>query len=230
MKRDDKLFVLTGAGISAESGLPTFRSPHGIWQNNLVQQVCTSEAWEQDPWRVWQFYAFRRSMALKAKPNPAHIALAELEAAMGDRFFLCTQNVDNLHEQAGSKRLAHIHGEIHKSRCSGDCSEPVEDTAVYKLRSEIPRCYCGALMRPHIVLFGEYPLNMEQVEDTLEDSTIMLVVGTSGVVQPAASLVGRAKRRGIRTVYVGLEEPKNASKFSEVILGEAGKVLPSLLL
>lgn len=229
IKQIDNVFVLTGAGISAESGLPTFRSPGGLWQGPIVEQVCTPEAWERDPWKVWQFYSTRRAAALAAKPNPAHFALAGLEARIGDRFFLCTQNVDDLHEQAGSHRLIHIHGEIRKSRCSEGCSEPVEDLRVYKLRSEVPRCHCGALLRPHVVFFDESPLELDRVDDELDRATLLLVVGTSGTVQPAASLVVRAKKRGIRTVYVGLENPKNSSKFSEIILGKAGETLPLIL-
>ncbi len=124
----DRVFVLTGAGISAESGLPTFRASDGLWAGHRVEDVCTPEALELNPALVWQFYSERRAQGAKAEPNPAHVALAELEAKLGDRFFLCTQNVDDLHERAGSKRLVHMHGELAKSRCEDECGRPpVED-------------------------------------------------------------------------------------------------------
>ena len=128
----DRVFVLTGAGISAESGLPTFRAEDGLWAGNRIEDVCTPEAWERNPELVWQFYSARRAAAQKAQPNPAHYALAELESRMGDSFFLCTQNVDDLHERAGSVRLVHMHGELGKAHCERDCGHPpVEDHAVY---------------------------------------------------------------------------------------------------
>src|ERR1017187_7128266 len=129
----DRVFVLTGAGISAESGLPTFRAADGLWAGNRIEDVCTPEAWQRNPWRVWEFYSGRRAGRAKAEPNPAHFALAELEAKLGERFFLCTQNVDDLHERAGSVRLVHMHGELAKARCGDECgTEPVTDRTVYK--------------------------------------------------------------------------------------------------
>src|SRR5579864_5877217 len=133
----DRVFVLTGAGISAESGLPTFRASDGLWAGHRIEEVCTPEALEADPWLVWQFYSMRRADCAKAQPNPAHIALAELESKLGDRFFLCTQNVDDLHERAGSTRLVHMHGELFRSRCE-DCDRPsFEDRGTSE---EIARC------------------------------------------------------------------------------------------
>src|SRR5271165_184300 len=120
----DRVFVLTGAGVSAESGLATFRDSDGLWAGHRVEDVCTPEAWERDPWMVWQFYSARRENAEKAEPNAAHRALAELEQQLGDRFFLCTQNVDDLHERAGSMRLLHMHGELAKARCENECGRP----------------------------------------------------------------------------------------------------------
>ena len=141
----DRVFVLTGAGISAESGLPTFRASDGLWAGHRIEEVCTPEALESNPWLVWQFYSMRRADCAKAQPNPAHIALAELEAQLGDRFFLCTQNVDDLHERAGSRRLVHMHGELAKSRCEDECGRPpIEDHAAYQTLDEVPRCACGA--------------------------------------------------------------------------------------
>src|ERR1700722_5912651 len=150
----DRVFVLTGAGISAESGLPTFRASDGLWEGHRIDDVCTPEALQRNPALVWEFYSARRSSARQAQPNPAHFALAELEAQLGDRFFLCTQNVDDLHERAGSKRLVHMHGELAKSRCARECGQPpVEDRTVYRNLSEVGRCACGARLRPHIVFF-----------------------------------------------------------------------------
>src|SRR5438270_1222201 len=178
---DDRLFVLTGAGISAESGLPTFRASDGLWEGHRIEDVCTPEALARNPALVWEFYSMRRAAANKAQPNSAHRALADLEARIGDRFFLCTQNVDDLHERAGSERLVHMHGELAKSRCEENCGRPpVPDTGVYRSLSEVPRCDCGALLRPHIVFFGEIPLEMDRIMREIDRSNIMPVVGTSG--------------------------------------------------
>src|ERR1035437_6101841 len=120
----DRVFVLTGAGISAESGLPTFRAADGLWAGHRIEDVCTPDAWKRDPALVWEFYSQRRAQGVKAEPNAAHLALADLESKLGDRFFLCTQNVDDLHERAGSVRLVHLHGELAMSRCEGECGRP----------------------------------------------------------------------------------------------------------
>jgi NAD-dependent deacetylase len=226
---EDRVFVLTGAGISAESGLPTFRASDGLWAGNRVEDVCTPEAWERNPGKVWEFYSARRAAGAKAEPNPAHVALAELEARLGDRFFLCTQNVDDLHERAGSKRLVHMHGELTKAHCEDDCGRgPVEDRAIYRSLDEVGRCACGGRLRPHIVFFGEIPLEMERIEREIQKASLMLVVGTSGSVYPAANFVHWARMGGARTVYVGPEAPLNASAFTQVVEGKAGEVLPGL--
>ncbi len=225
----DRVFVLTGAGISAESGLPTFRAADGLWAGNRVEDVCTPEAWERNPWRVWEFYSARRAAGAKAEPNPAHVALAKLEQRLGDRFFLCTQNVDDLHERAGSCRLLHMHGELAKSRCENDCGRaPVEDHALYRSLADVGHCVCGGRLRPHIVFFGEIPLEMERIQQEIEKATLMVVVGTSGSVYPAANFVHWARLSGARTVYVGPEPPLNAMAFTHVVEGKAGDVLPGL--
>jgi NAD-dependent deacetylase len=200
---NDRVFVLTGAGISAESGLPTFRA---------IEDVCTPEAFERNPALVWQFYSERRASAQAAKPNPAHIALAELEAQIGDRFFLCTQNVDDLHERAGSVRIIHMHGELAKSRCSDGCGHlPVEDHAVYGSLEKVGRCgSCGSRLRPHIVFFGEMPLEMPRIEREIAHARVMVVIGTSGSVYPAANFVHWARQTCPRIIYVGPEPPLNA--------------------
>jgi NAD-dependent deacetylase len=225
----DRVFVLTGAGISAESGLPTFRASDGLWAGHHVEDVCTPDAWQRNPALVWEFYSGRRKDGANAQPNPAHIALAELEAQLGDRFFLCTQNVDDLHERAGSKRLIHMHGELAKARCEKECGRPpIDDLNIYRSLNDVGRCPCGGRLRPHIVFFGEIPLEMKHIEQEIARATLMVVVGTSGSVYPAASFVHWAREAGARTVYVGPEPPRNASAFTHIVEGKAGAVLPGL--
>ena len=226
----DRLFVLTGAGISAESGIPTFRGVNGLWEGHPIEQVATPEAFDADPELVWRFYSMRRERALECRPNAAHFALAELEREMSERLTICTQNVDGLHEAAGSKNVIHMHGELFRTHCSREIctTEPFHDESLYLTRAEIPQCTCGALVRPHICWFGEVPFRMDEVFDALETCTVFLTVGTSGVVQPAASFVQHARRNGIRTYYVGPEEPANVLSFQEIFVGKAGEVLPEL--
>jgi NAD-dependent deacetylase len=226
---EDRLFVLTGAGISAESGLATFRGSGGLWNGHRVEEVATPEAWQANPELVWRFYSMRRRDALAAEPNAGHRALAAIEQRMGDRFYLCTQNVDDLHERAGSQRIHHMHGTLFQSRCER-CEVPFPDQSFYEGESSLPQCAkCGAGVRPHIVWFGEMPLDMDGIYGELDRATVVLVVGTSGSVYPAAGFVGIANRRGIRTIYVGPEEPLNADAFDEILLGTAAGVLPEIL-
>ena len=223
----DRIFTLTGAGVSAESGIPTFRGVGGLWRNYRIDEVASPEAWHRDPRLVWEFYSMRRRVASAAKPNPAHFALARLESSLRDRLFLCTQNVDNLHERAGSKTVVHMHGELFKSRCDA-CRRPsFHDTNIYEPPTEIPRCECGGQIRPHICWFGEMPFELDRIFGALEGCTLFMAVGTSGVVEPAASFVAHVASRA-RTIYVGPEEPTNASWFTECYLGKAGEVLPRL--
>ncbi|HTZ57811.1 MAG TPA: NAD-dependent deacylase [Acidobacteriaceae bacterium] len=227
--QQDRLFVLTGAGVSAESGLATFRGSGGLWNGYRVEQVATPEAWQANPELVWRFYSMRRRDALAAQPNAAHVALAKVEQKLGDNFYLCTQNVDDLHERAGSHRVHHMHGTLFASRCVR-CNQPFADQKFYESASELPGCLkCGAAVRPHIVWFGEIPLDMDDIYRKLDRATKVLVVGTSGSVYPAAGFVHVANQRGIRTVYVGPEEPLNADAFDEILLGPATKMLPGLL-
>ena len=226
---EDRLFVLTGAGISAESGLATFRGSGGLWNGHRVEEVATPEAWHADPELVWRFYSMRRRDAMAAEPNAGHRALAGIEERMGERFYLCTQNVDDLHERAGSRRVHHMHGTLFESRCV-QCEKPFADRALYESADKLPKCAkCGAAVRPHIVWFGEMPLDMEGIYLELDRATVVLVVGTSGSVYPAAGFVNIANRRGIRTIYVGPEEPLNTGAFDEIVLGTAVEVLPGLL-
>ncbi|HEX4310632.1 MAG TPA: NAD-dependent deacylase [Acidobacteriaceae bacterium] len=225
----DRVFVLTGAGVSAESGLKTFRDQGGLWEGYRVEDVATPEAWEEDAERVWRFYSERRRGARLAEPNAAHRALAELEQRIGDRFFLVTQNVDDLHERAGSGRIIHMHGGLFQSRCEAHCGRaPFADHALYETEDTIARCGCGGRIRPHIVWFGEIPLEMERIQQEIDRSTVMLVVGTSGAVYPAANFVRWARPR-VRKYYIGPEEPLNAAAFTQVLLGNAGEALPGLL-
>jgi NAD-dependent deacetylase len=232
LRRSERLFVLTGAGISAESGIPTFRGQDGLWEGHRLEDVATPQAFTRDPELVWRFYSMRRAVALGSQPNAAHFALARLEEKLGKRMLLCTQNVDSLHEAAGSKRVLHMHGQLFQSRCSNrNCStKPFKDTRSFQQRSHIPDCIeCGALLRPHICWFNESPFHMKDVIPALEECNVFLTVGSSGIVQPAASFALIARQNGARTVYVGLESPANAFAFDEVLLGPAGERLPALL-
>ncbi len=227
----DRLFVLTGAGISAESGIPTFRGPGGLWEDRTLEELASPRTFARDPELVWRFYSMRRRVAAACKPNPGHIALASLEERLGERMFVCTQNVDDLHEQAGSTRVRHMHGHLFRSRCSNrDCpTKPFEDQRIYEKKSDIAKCRkCGALLRPDICWFGETPFHMPTVLDALQQCTVFLTVGSSGVVEPAASFVQLARQKGARTYYLGLEEPANAVAFNQVFLGKSGERLPEL--
>src|SRR5208282_650225 len=139
----ERVFILAGAGVSAESGIPTFRGVGGLWRNYRIEEVASPAAWRRDPRLVWEFYSMRRRVASAAKPNPAHFALAKLENTLQDRLFVCTQNVDNLHEQAGSKNVVHMHGELFKSSCDACSRPPFDDTNLYEPPAEVPRCECG---------------------------------------------------------------------------------------
>jgi NAD-dependent deacetylase len=220
----DRVFVLTGAGISAESGIRTFRDAGGLWEQYRFEEVASPEGWAAHPDVVWRFYGQRRAQAGGCEPNPAHRALAALEEKLGDRLFLCTQNVDDLHEKAGSRRVHHMHGELFRSRCESCARPPFEDRAAHE---SIPECSCGARIRPHIVWFGEVPLGMDLIGRELARCTLFVTVGSSGAVYPAAGFVASVRGRA-RTVYVGPERPDNAGDFGEIRLGKAGVVLPGL--
>ena len=241
---EDRVFVLTGAGISAESGIPTFRGAGGLWGNYRFEEVASREAWRRAPQLVWEFYSMRRRVARAAKPNLGHFALEALERSLKDRLFLCTQNVDNLHEQAGSQRAVHMHGELFKSRCDryplgtdlpdGRAEEggaarchrpPFTDIETYEPPAAIPRCHCGGKIRPHICWFGELPYHLEEISRALDDCTVFVAIGTSGLVEPAASFAAHVRRRA-RSFYVGLEEPANRTAFTKCFTGKSGDLLP----
>jgi NAD-dependent deacetylase len=221
----DRVFVLTGAGISAESGVKTFRDAGGLWEEHRFEDVASPEGWAKDAALVWRFYSQRRAQCMTVKPNAAHVALAELEKKIGERLFLCTQNVDALHEAGGSKRVVHMHGELMKSRCEECSIPPFDDEKSYE--KEIARCSCGARIRPHIVWFGEVPMFMDEIAEALSKATIFVTIGSSGAVYPAAGFVAAARRRA-RTVYVGPERPDNASAFHDIVLGKATEAVPGL--
>jgi NAD-dependent deacetylase len=168
----------------------------------------------------------RRRKALKTKPNPAHLALAEIERALGDNFFLCTQNVDSLHERAGSERVHHIHGELMKTKCDRCDREPFADESTYE-GVPLPKCECGGMLRVDVVWFGEMLHDVEPVFDRLARCTAFIAVGTSGVVEPVASFVRSLRHQ--RTLYIGPEKPANASAFSELMIGPATEMVPELL-
>jgi NAD-dependent deacetylase len=226
---NDRVVVLTGAGISAESGIPTFRGEGGLWRGHRVEEVASPEAFRHDPLLVWQFYSMRRTMAADKKPNPAHFALARLEEQIGERLFLCTQNVDELHELAGSKRVVHMHGRLYQSRCERCGRPPFDDRETYEDR--VPECVCGSRLRPHICWFGETPYELNRIYGALETCTLFIAIGTSGLVHPAASFVAQAHLRAghqVQTYYVGPQEPANRFLFNKCFLGKAGEVLPGL--
>jgi len=225
--KNDRLFILTGAGISAESGIPTFRDAAGLWRNHRIEEVASPEAWRRNPSLVWDFYSMRRRVAATAKAHSGHAGLATLERQLGDRLFLCTQNVDDLHEQAGSQNVVHMHGELFKCRCDSCAREPFPDRDVYEAPNALPHCACGGQIRPHICWFGEIPFEMDRIALGLEQCTVFVAVGTSGIVQPAARFVA-ACRDGARTFYLGPEPPANEAAFDEYFPGKAAEGLPGL--
>lgn len=225
-----RIVVLTGAGISAESGVRTFRDNGGLWEEHRVEDVATPEAWAFDPEMVWRFYQARRRQLLEVQPNGAHLALALLQKNM-KQFTLITQNVDDLHERGGSSDVIHMHGELRTLRCEASQRSEVRMQAS-DLTDDVSLCSCCAnpvRMRPDIVWFGEIPMHMEAILNAVETCEVFIVVGSSGHVYPAAGLVDQANNAGARTVLVNLEAPINASAFDEILLGPAGELLPQLV-
>ena len=230
MSSRDNIFVLTGAGISAESGIPVFQGTN--WRGHSHYELANIEAWEKNPGLVWQYYSDRRASARDAKPNAAHRALAEFGKTCGPGgLFLCTQNVDSLHEAAGSKDVVHIHGRLFESRCADGCGRPAFDDHNSYTADQLPRCACGALARPNVCWFGEQPYHLERIYAALEGCDRFIAIGTSGSVQPVASFVTMLKQRPqpARTIFLGLEEPANARYFDEVHLGSAAALVPAMM-
>ena len=224
-----KLFVLTGAGISAESGMGTFRDKGGIWEQFDPMELATPEAFARDPHAVHAFYNMRRRNLLSAKPNPAHVALARLEAqltASGGEMTLATQNIDNLHEQAGSEQVLHMHGELLKAQCvaCGAVNAWRDDLGIGDL---CPSCHQKGSLRPHVVWFGEMPLFMTPIRNALRDADLFVAIGTSGSVYPAAGFVGTARHYGVKTCELNLEPSDNARQFNTGRYGPAATVVPA---
>jgi NAD-dependent deacetylase len=219
--------VMTGAGISAESGVPTFRGAGGLWREYRAEDLATPEAFERDPRLVWEWYDWRRQQIAPAKPNLAHYALVTLEKRAPE-FTLITQNVDGLHAAAGSRNLLEIHGSIWRTRCLS-CHAVRESRG--PLARVPPRCPCEGLLRPDVVWFGEaLPYEaMKRAFRAVEECDLMLVVGTSGVVQPAASLGEMALRHGAAVIEVNVEPSATSSAATLFLEGKAGETLPRLV-
>ncbi len=247
-----RVVVLTGAGVSAESGIPTFRGAGGLWRRFSATDLATPRAWSRDPGLVWEFYNYRRALMRDKQPNPAHRALVCLEQRCADArrdFVLITQNIDGLHGIAGSRNVLPLHGSLWLIRCL-DCGTVVESREVpitpafagsgspdpdFEARSftrdELPHCSCGGIQRPHVVWFGE-PLDMSILSQAQEAATrcdLLLVVGTSAQVYPAASMIPIARRAGATTVEVNLEATSATDSVDLHFQGKAGEVLPALL-
>ena len=228
--RDKKVVVLTGAGISAESGVRTFRDNDGLWENHRVEDVATPEAWIRDPSLVWRFYQARRTQLLEVEPNPAHLALAQLEPKT-QSLTLITQNVDDLHERGGSESVIHMHGSLQSLRCEATGQSEVRMDEG-DLGMDFVLCNCCAeasRMRPDIVWFGEIPMEMDVIYRKVEDCDVFIVIGSSGHVYPAAGLVNVANSHGAHTILINFELPVNGIDFDEVHIGKAGEVLPELV-
>ncbi|MGD9545358.1 MAG: NAD-dependent deacylase [Methylocystis sp.] len=219
------VFILTGAGVSAESGLGVFRGPGAaMWKRYDPMQLATPEAFARNPALVHDFYNMRRRNLIAASPNAAHVALARLEAQLARRcgaLTLVTQNVDDLHERAGSRRVIHMHGELLKARCAscGAVSDRRDDLAVDSR--------CGCALRPHVVWFGETPLDLDEIFAALEAADLFVAIGTSGAVYPAAGLVRAARGRGVRCCELNLEASDNAAEFDDRRYGPASEIVPS---
>ncbi|WP_419815661.1 NAD-dependent deacylase [Glacieibacterium sp.] len=219
------IVVLTGAGVSAESGVPTFRAADGLWEGHRVEDVATPQAFRRDPALVQQFYDARRAFLAKVEPNAAHLALARLDAAWPGEFLLVTQNVDDLHERAGSQRLLHMHGELKRALCTGCGAAPAWLDALED-GPPCPNCQAAAL-RPDIVWFGEMPYHMAEIEEALAACDLFVSIGTSGAVYPAAGFVDVARRAGAATLELNLDPSAGTSMFDTARHGPAGILVPA---
>lgn len=220
------IVILTGAGISAESGLDTFRAADGLWENHRVEDVASPEGFARDPALVHRFYNARRAQFDTVAPNAAHVALAELEARWDGAFLLVTQNIDDLHERAGSRRLFHMHGEGRGGWCTA-CDQRFAWAGNMSCASVCLSCGEAGKVRPDIVWFGEMPYRMDAIEAALMDCDLFVSVGTSGAVYPAAGFVQTAKYRGARTVEINLEPSQGSIFFDERRYGKASVEVPA---
>ncbi len=219
-----KVVVLTGAGISAESGLSTFRDNNGLWENHRVEDVATPEAFDRDPKLVQRFYNLRRAALKSVEPNAAHQILAHVESQF-ESFILVTQNVDDLHQRGGSKNLIHMHGELLKKRCV-QCHKVSAIHTDLNIESTCDHCGRVGTLRPHIVWFGEMPLLMDEIMSALMACDLFVSIGTSGTVYPAAGFVEIANQSGAHTVELNLEPSDQNSQFKESIYGHASELVP----
>ena len=226
MARFERIVVLTGSGLSAESGIATFRDKGGIWARYEVEDVATPEAFRRNPELVHAFYNDRRRGLLTVAPNAAHHALARLEANHAGDVLIVTQNIDHLHEEAGSKRLVHMHGELLKALCLR-CGERMAWRDDLALTTVCPCCGKRAGMRPDVVWFGEMPYRMDEIAAALAAADLFISIGTSGNVYPAAGFVAEARRHGAHTVELNLEPSEGARLFAEAVHGKATEVVPA---
>jgi NAD-dependent deacetylase len=224
------IVILTGAGISAESGLETFRGAGGLWAGHRVEDVATPEAFARNPALVHEFYNMRRAGLLdpKIQPNPAHIALAGLEENWPGDVLLVTQNIDDLHERAGSQNLLHMHGEVLKAFCHF-CGYKIRQHADLSTDHPCEKCERTGGLRPDIVWFGEMPYHMDRIFGALTDCDLFLSIGTSGNVYPAAGFVAEARRAGAASIEFNLDPAANASLFDEQVYGPAGTSVPEFV-
>lgn len=219
------IVILTGAGISAESGIATFRGPGGLWEGHRVEDVCTPEALAQDPALVHRFYDLRRRALGEVLPNAAHAALARLDAEWPGELLIVTQNVDDLHERAGAMRLLHMHGELKSALCAAcGARQPWADDL--PPGTACPTCAAPAL-RPDIVFFGEMPYDMAVIDRALSRADLFVSIGTSGAVYPAAGFVQTAKWHGARTLEINLEPSAGSYHFDDARMGRAGDLVPA---
>ncbi len=227
MHPSSSIVVLTGAGISAESGLSTFRDSNGLWENHRIEDVATPEAFVRNPRLVQRFYNLRRAQLRTVEPNAAHLALARLEAAWSGAFLLVTQNVDDLHERAGSRNLAHMHGELRKVRCVFcQTIHPWDDDVT--LESPCPECGTRKSLRPHIVWFGEMPLGLGPIQEALSGCGLFAAIGTSGVVYPAAGFIEQVSPFAY-TIEINKEATEVNSGFFDRRTGNATECVPALV-
>jgi NAD-dependent deacetylase len=220
------IVILTGAGVSAESGLATFRGPDGLWEGHRVEDVATPAAYRRDPALVHAFYDARRAKLATVEPNAAHRALARLDAEWPGELLLVTQNVDDLHERAGSKRLIHMHGELTKGWCLA-CDQRFGWQGPMGEHARCPICSKQGSVRPDIVWFGEMPYEMDRIEDALRQCDLFVSIGTSGAVYPAAGYVQTARYCGARTLEMNLEPSLASYMFDETRTGPAGELVPA---
>ena len=220
-----RMVILTGAGVSAESGLGTFRDKDGLWTKYDLSEVATPEGFAANPHKVHEFYNARRQNLQQTKPNAAHHALSRLERYCGADFLLVTQNVDNLHEQAGSRNLIHMHGELNKIRCQC-CGHKMPWTGDLAVSTTCTACAETGGLRPHIVWFGEMPFGMDAITQALSSCDLFISIGTSGSVYPANSFVDTARRAGAHTIELNLEPSEGQSMFAEIHYGPATKLVP----